>query len=204
MKNSIDRYVRNCYTCKRSKASKNRYVELLNFLSILDKSWTDITMNFVIELFVNYEFNAILMIINKFTKMHYYISCTILERKYHNWRNSTIVDRSCIKITRIFKYYCIKSRISICVTRMKNRVSRFANQCKTFNRISFRDEWIKRDRQSKNETLFTQLLQLSARRLIEVIIDDRVRFKCHYICVHRVIRLFSKLWIRIKNEFWFN
>jgi hypothetical protein len=79
MKNFIDRYVRNCHTCKRSKALRDRYVELLNFLSISNKSWTNITMNFVIELFINHEFNAILMIINRFTKMHHYISCTIID-----------------------------------------------------------------------------------------------------------------------------
>ncbi len=38
MRNFIDKYVRNCHTCKRSKASKDRYAELLNFLSISDKS----------------------------------------------------------------------------------------------------------------------------------------------------------------------
>jgi hypothetical protein len=36
-------------------------------------------MNFVIELFVNHEFNAILMIINRFKKMSHYISCTIID-----------------------------------------------------------------------------------------------------------------------------
>jgi hypothetical protein len=126
------------------------------------------------------------------------------RRRYRSWKNNTIVDQSCMKVTRIFKYYCIRSRISICVICMKNRVSHFANQRKTFNRISFRDEWTKRDRQSKNETLFTQLLQLLIKRLIEVIIDDKIRFKCHYICVHKIIRLFSKLWIQIKNELRFN
>jgi hypothetical protein len=36
-------------------------------------------MNFVIELLINYEFNAILMIINKFTKMHHYILYMIID-----------------------------------------------------------------------------------------------------------------------------
>jgi hypothetical protein len=126
------------------------------------------------------------------------------RQRYHNWKNNTFVDRSCMKITRILKYYYIRSRISICFTRIKNRVSHIANQHKTLNRISFRDEWSKRDRQSKNESLFTKLLQLLTRRSIKMIIDDRVRFKCHYICVHRVIRLSSKLWFRIENELWFN
>ncbi len=32
-------------------------------------------MNFVIELSDNYEFNAILIMINKLIKIHHYISC---------------------------------------------------------------------------------------------------------------------------------
>ncbi len=37
-------------------------------------------MNFVIELFQNKEFNVILMIINRLTKMRHYIFC-IIEKK---------------------------------------------------------------------------------------------------------------------------
>jgi hypothetical protein len=34
----------------------------------------------VIELFENKDFNAILMMINRLTKMHHYISCTATEK----------------------------------------------------------------------------------------------------------------------------
>jgi hypothetical protein len=37
-------------------------------------------MNFVIELFNNKNFNVILMIVNRLTKMHHYISCTTTEK----------------------------------------------------------------------------------------------------------------------------
>jgi hypothetical protein len=35
----------------------------------------------VIELFESKDFNAILMIINRLTKMHHYISCTAAEEE---------------------------------------------------------------------------------------------------------------------------
>jgi hypothetical protein len=38
-------------------------------------------MNFVIELFESKDFNAILMIIDRLTKMHHYISCTAAEKE---------------------------------------------------------------------------------------------------------------------------
>ncbi len=37
-------------------------------------------MNCVIELFENKDFNAILMMINRLTKMHHYIFCTATKK----------------------------------------------------------------------------------------------------------------------------
>jgi hypothetical protein len=74
---NVKQYVRNCHTCKRIKTARNKYHEMLNSLSILDRSWTDIIFDFVIELSDNKEYNAIFMIINRLSKMHHYISCII-------------------------------------------------------------------------------------------------------------------------------
>jgi hypothetical protein len=49
VKQSVKRYIRNCHICKRSKASRNKYFELLNSLFISNRSWMNIIMNFVIE-----------------------------------------------------------------------------------------------------------------------------------------------------------
>ncbi len=61
-------------------------------------------MNFVIELFESRKFNAILMMINRFIKMHYYVSCkakkndTFAEKQlncssitYENYTNCRIL-----------------------------------------------------------------------------------------------------------------
>jgi hypothetical protein len=133
MRNFIERYVRNCHTCKRWKAFKDRYVELLNFLSISSKSWTNITMNFVIELFIYHEFNAILMIIKKFTKMYYYISCTIIDEdiiieettrllinhvwKLHEFSNIIVSNRESQFVSLVWEIVCrilqINTKLSI-------------------------------------------------------------------------------------------
>jgi hypothetical protein len=82
VKQSIEKYVRNCHICRRFKASRDKYSKLLNFLSISNRSWTNIIMNFVIELSkIKNDFNAILMIINRLTKMHHYVSCAIEEEE---------------------------------------------------------------------------------------------------------------------------
>jgi hypothetical protein len=74
-KQSVKRYIRNCHICKRFKTTRDKYSELLNSLSISNRSWMNIIMNFVIELSKSKKFNAILMIVNRLTKMHHYISC---------------------------------------------------------------------------------------------------------------------------------
>jgi hypothetical protein len=79
-KQSVERYIRNCHICRRFKASRDKYSELLNSLSVSDQSWTNIIMNFVIELSkTKNDFNAILMIVDRLIKMHHYVLCTTEE-----------------------------------------------------------------------------------------------------------------------------
>jgi hypothetical protein len=82
MRDFIERYIRNCHVCKRFKASRDRYFELLNLLLISNKFWIDITMNFVIELFMSKKFNVILMIVNKLIKIRHYIFCTTKKKTF--------------------------------------------------------------------------------------------------------------------------
>ncbi len=77
MRKTIDRYIRNCYICQRSKTSRNKSNDLLQSLSIFEQRWQDIAMNFIIDLFDSSEYNAILMIICRLSKERHYISCII-------------------------------------------------------------------------------------------------------------------------------
>jgi hypothetical protein len=77
----VKQFIRNCHICRRSKAAKDKYNELLNLLSISNRSWTDIILNFVIELFESRDYNAVFMIINRLSKMHHYIFCTTNENE---------------------------------------------------------------------------------------------------------------------------
>ncbi len=130
VKQSIERYVINCHICRRFKASRDKYSRLLNFLSISNRSWTDIIMNFVIELSkIKDDFNAILMIINRFIKMHHYVLCTVDEDKTfaekkikllinHVWKlhelSSTIMsDRESQFISLVWKNVCETLKINV-------------------------------------------------------------------------------------------
>ena len=77
MRKMIDRYIRNCYVCQRSKTSRNKSNDLLQSLSISEQRWQDIAMNFVIDLSDLYDYNAILTVICRLLKERHYISCII-------------------------------------------------------------------------------------------------------------------------------
>jgi hypothetical protein len=77
----VKQYIRNCYTCRRFKAARDKYQKLLNSLSMLERSWIDITLDFVTSLFKSKEYNVIFMMIDRLNKMHHYILCIIDENE---------------------------------------------------------------------------------------------------------------------------
>jgi hypothetical protein len=130
VKQSVEKYVKNCHICRRFKASRDKYSELLNSLSISNRSWTDIIMNFVIELLkIKNDINAILMIINRFIKMHHYVLCITAENKTfaekttrllinHVWKlhelsNIIISDRESQFISLVWKTICQILKIDV-------------------------------------------------------------------------------------------
>jgi len=76
MRKTIDRYIRNCYICQRSKTSRNKFNELLHALLIFEQRWKNIVMNFIIDLSLLKGKNVILTVICKLTKKRHYISCS--------------------------------------------------------------------------------------------------------------------------------
>jgi hypothetical protein len=129
VKESIQRYVANCHICRRSKASRDKYSRLLNLLFISNRSWMNIIMNFVIELSESKDFNAILMIVDRFIKMHHYVLCaaekneTFAEEtakllinhvwKIHELSNTIISDRESQFISFVWKKVCETLKINV-------------------------------------------------------------------------------------------
>ncbi len=77
MRKTVDQYIWNCYVCQRSKTFRNKSNDLLQSLSIFEQRWQNIVMNFIIDLFDSYNYNAILTVICKLLKERHYISCII-------------------------------------------------------------------------------------------------------------------------------
>jgi len=72
---TIRRYIQNCHVHQRSKTSRNSINELLHSLSISQKRWKDIAMNFITELLLSKDYNVICTIICHLIKKRHYVFC---------------------------------------------------------------------------------------------------------------------------------
>jgi len=79
---TIQWYIWNYHACQRSKVSRNSINELHHSLSISQKRWKDIAMNFIIELFLSEDYNVICTIICRFIKERHYV--------FYHWENDDI------------------------------------------------------------------------------------------------------------------
>ena len=148
MKGTIEQYIRNCHTCKRAKAPRDGYSGLLNPLPIPDRPWTDISMDFVTGLPESKGHNAILMVVDRFSKMHHYIPCTTDEEgttaeetarmlikhvwKLHGLPTTIISDRGPQFVSLVWKSLCvmlgIKAKLSTAFHPETDGQSEISNQ----------------------------------------------------------------------------
>ena len=75
MRRDVERFCRNCHSCKRAQTSRHAPFEILRSLSIPEEAWQNLSMNFVIDLSRSDENNAILIVVCRLTKMRHLIFC---------------------------------------------------------------------------------------------------------------------------------
>lgn len=82
MQETVRRYTNSCQTCKRSKAFRQSYNGSLRQLSVPDKTWQHIAVDFVVELppskfsGEDTEYTNIMVVTDRLSKMRHYIPCT--------------------------------------------------------------------------------------------------------------------------------
>ena len=100
MTKNIKEYIKNCDMCQRTKTSHHHFYNEFSLLFILTRSWTKISINFIIEFFLNcYDndiYDAILIIINCFSKMTHYIFVKL------TWSVENLIDILFNKMLLIF------------------------------------------------------------------------------------------------------
>jgi len=106
-------YIQNCHACQRSKASRNSINELHHSLSISQKRWKDIAMNFITELLLSEDYNVICTIICCLIKERHYVLC--------HWKNDDISVEETVWIM-LWNVYQLHDLLSSIVS---NRDSQF-------------------------------------------------------------------------------
>jgi transposase InsO family protein len=71
----VERWIRNCHTCRRSNPSRDAYQGVLKPLPIPERAWRDISMDFITHLPPSQDYDAILVIVDRLTKMRHLIPC---------------------------------------------------------------------------------------------------------------------------------
>lgn len=77
MHRTIERYVKNCDTCQRSKSVRHQPYGLLKPLEPPAARWTDISMDFITGLPDSNGFDMILVVVCRLSKMAHYIPCNM-------------------------------------------------------------------------------------------------------------------------------
>src|SRR5436190_22684305 len=119
MRKKIDRFVRNCYTCQRSRTPRHAPFGILKPLSVPEGAWKDVSMDFVVGLPWSNGFNAVLTVTCRLTKMRHLIPCrdnTSAEQlaelyirhifRFHGLPNTVVSDRGPQFISYFWKALC--------------------------------------------------------------------------------------------------
>ena len=75
LRHEVQRYVKNCDTCQRTKSNCHALYGKLQPLEVPDKPWKCIAIDFITVLPESETNNAILVVINRITKMSHFIPC---------------------------------------------------------------------------------------------------------------------------------
>ena len=71
----VERWTRNCHTCRRATSSREAKQGVLRPLPIPDRAWQDLSMDLITHLPESDEYNAILVVVDRLTKMRHFIPC---------------------------------------------------------------------------------------------------------------------------------
>ena len=96
MRTDVERYIRNCHTCQRSKPTRHAPFGILRPLPIPERPWQDISMDFVTGLPWSNGCDAIWVVVDRLTKERHLIACrTDIDAK----------ELSSLFITHIFRLH---------------------------------------------------------------------------------------------------
>uniref|UniRef100_A0A8C5MDR7 Gypsy retrotransposon integrase-like protein 1 n=1 Tax=Leptobrachium leishanense TaxID=445787 RepID=A0A8C5MDR7_9ANUR len=73
VEHSVKQYVQSCPTCLRTKVNHTKTAGLLCPLPVPNRPWTQLTMDFIVDLPPSKGFNTIMVVVDRLTKMAHFI-----------------------------------------------------------------------------------------------------------------------------------
>ena len=117
MRKDVDRFVRNCHVCRRMKSTRHAPYGALKPLSVPDRPWQHISVDFVTGLPWSKGYNAICVVVDHLTKQRHLIPCTttftadelgtlFCDRvfRYHGLPETIVLDRGPEFTSRFWKH----------------------------------------------------------------------------------------------------
>ena len=132
MYETVRRFTKNCHICRRANYSREAYNGVLNPLPVPERTWKDVSMDYVVGLPNSEGKNAILVVMCRLSKMRHFIPCIAEEEgtpaeetatmlllhiwKHHGLADTVVSDRGPQFVSEVWKHLCrllkIKPRLS--------------------------------------------------------------------------------------------
>ena len=119
----VQRFVWNCHVCIRFKPFRQRTQEWLRSLSVFQRRWRDVSMNYVdslsLSIFMNIIYRYVLVFVDRLIKDE----TSSLHCDHESERSHKCILRSCLKTSRITRVLSVRSRHSVHLQCLKSLMS---------------------------------------------------------------------------------
>ncbi|KAG0155742.1 hypothetical protein PDIDSM_2915 [Penicillium digitatum] len=121
----VSDWTKNCHTCRRITPAREVRQGILRQLPVPERAWQDISMDFITHLPLSYGYDAILVVVDRLTKMKHFIHCkgtcnaeeaarlyTRHVWKLHGLPNTVVSDRGPQFVAQFWKHLTKRLRIT--------------------------------------------------------------------------------------------
>jgi len=124
LRKDVERFVRNCFVCRRIKATRHAPYGVVKQLSVPDRPWQHLSVDFVTGLPQSKGYDAICVFVDRLTKQRHLIPCrtAITAEKladlfcdrvfrYHGLPDTIVSDRGPQFASHFWKHICVCMKI---------------------------------------------------------------------------------------------
>jgi hypothetical protein len=121
----VQRWVANCHQCRRAKPNREARQGLLKPLPVPERAWRDVSVDFITHLPASRGYDAIMVVVDRLTKMRHFIACkgtcdseeaarlfTKYVWKLHGLPTTIVSDRGPQFVSGFWKHITRRLRIS--------------------------------------------------------------------------------------------